>query len=96
MTLDLLQQLKWWENQDNLLKGSPLHQRDHNLSLYTDASEKGWGAHLGSQRLSAVWSIQGKILPIDILELKAVSLALKSFEKALTDASEKGYSPSTS
>ena len=84
VTWQLLQHLKWWENQDNLLKGSPLHQKDHNLSLYTDASEKGWRAHLGNQRLSGVWSIQEKVLPINILELRAVYLALKGFKKALT------------
>ena len=41
----LKQHLQWWTNLSNLKRGSPLHQKEHNL-LFTDASLKGWGAHL--------------------------------------------------
>ena len=35
--------LAWWMDPQNLLKGSNLHQKEHNMLMFTDASEKGWG-----------------------------------------------------
>ena len=79
---DLLQSLKWW-SQANLLKGSPLHPLESTLSLFTDASEKGWGAHLGKDKISGIWSNKEQSLHINVLELKAVFLALKAFATKL-------------
>ena len=39
--------LQWWLKEDNVLKGQPLHPLQHALQLFTDASNEGWGAHLG-------------------------------------------------
>ena len=39
----LKQHLQWWTNLSNLRRGSPLHQKEHSLLLFTDASLKGWG-----------------------------------------------------
>ena len=38
--------LEWWQNPKNLMKGSDLYPKDHSIQLFTDASNKGWGAHL--------------------------------------------------
>ena len=38
--------LSWWRDPNNVLIGCPLHAEEHNLLLFTDASVKGWGAHL--------------------------------------------------
>ena len=38
--------LDWWQNPTNVMKGSDLHPKDHNIQLFTDASNKGWGTHL--------------------------------------------------
>ena len=75
--------LAWWMDPQNVLKGSNLHQREHNMLMFTDASEKGWGAHLSSCTISGVWQQSEKDLHINILELKAVFLALKHFQKQL-------------
>ena len=40
--------LAWWMDPQNVLKGSSLHQKEHNMLMFTDASEKGWGAHLSN------------------------------------------------
>ena len=51
------------------------------LHLYSDASCSGWGTHLLDQRVSGVWSDQGKLLHINLLELKALFLALQAFRE---------------
>ena len=79
----LKQHLQWWTNLSNLKRGSPLHQKECNLLLFTDASLKGWGAHLEHHTASGLWNQVESRLHINILELKAVFLALKSFENQL-------------
>ena len=39
--------LDWWLNEGNVLRGPPLHPLQHTLQMFTDASNQGWGAHLG-------------------------------------------------
>ena len=73
--------LQWWTNLLHL-RGSPLHQKEHNL-LFRDASLKGWGAHLTHHTASGLWNLVESRLHINILELKPVFLALKSFENHL-------------
>ena len=79
--------LAWWMDPQNVFKGSNLHQKEHNMLMFTDASEKGWGggAHLNivNCTVSGVWQQSEKDLHINILELKAVFLALKHFQKQL-------------
>ena len=38
--------LAGWMDPQNVLKGSNLHQKEHNMLMFTDASEKGWGGPL--------------------------------------------------
>ena len=71
--------LDWWQNQQNVLKGTHLHPQEHNIQLFTDTSNKGWGAHLEQDSISGLWSDLEKSLRINILELKAVFFALKHF-----------------
>ena len=73
--------LDWWLNEDNVLRGQPLHPLCHALQLFTDASNAGWGAHLADFTARGVWSVQESLLHINVLELKAVFLALKSFKQ---------------
>ena len=73
--------LRWWLDPGNVLKGQPLHPLRHALQLFTDASNEGWGAHLGDFTASGLWSTQESALHINLLELKAVLLALKRFEQ---------------
>ena len=73
--------LEWWLDPDKVLKGQPLHPLQHALQLFTDASNKGWGAHLGECTARGLWSKSEDDLHINLLELKAVLLALKQFEQ---------------
>ena len=77
--------LDWWLNESNVLRGQPLHPLQHALQMFTDASNEGWGAHFGDSTARGVWSDTESRLHINLLELKAVFLALKSFEHLCRD-----------
>ena len=62
-----------------MLLGQPLHLLKHALQIFTDASKKGWGAHLDEHTARGTWSLPESKLHINHLELKAVFLALKEF-----------------
>ena len=72
--------LEWWQNPTNVMKGSDLHPKDHSIQLFTDASNEGWGAHLEQTSAKGLWSDREKRLHINVLELKAFSLALQRFK----------------
>ena len=77
--------LDWWLLESNVLRGQSLHPLQHALQIFTDASNVGWGAHLGDSTARGVWSEPESRLHINFLELKAVFLALKSFEPLCKD-----------
>ena len=77
--------LQCWKGPKNLRKGCPLHPQEHNTLIFTDASNQGSGAHLENLTISGNWTNQGKLLHINVLELKAVFLALKSFQNRILD-----------
>ena len=83
VTGNFLNYLKWWEDLQNLMAGAPIHPHVHNTLVFTDVSQKGWGAHLNEIVLSDLWSNKEAQLHINVLELKAVLLALKGFSGAL-------------
>ena len=62
------------------MRGAYLHPQNHSIQLFTDASNKGWGAQLDQSSTKGLWSDWEKRLHINVLELKAVSLALRSFK----------------
>ena len=72
--------LQWWLKGDNVLTGQQLHPIKHALQIFTDASIEGWGAHLDEHTARGAWSLPGRKLHINYLELKAVFLALKEFQ----------------
>ena len=47
--------LQWWTNL-SILNDSPLLQKEHSLLPLTDASLKGWGAHVKHQTASGLWN----------------------------------------
>ena len=71
---------EWWLDPQNVLQGEFLHSREHEKLIFTDASNAGWGAHLGQNSTGGVSSVTEKHLHINLLELKAVLLALRFFQ----------------
>ena len=73
--------LSWWMVRDHLLVGVRFGTPAPDLHLYSDASSSGWGAHLLDQNVSGVLSAQEKLLHINLLEMKALFLALQAFQE---------------
>ena len=60
--------LDWWLLESNVLQGQPLHSLQHALQIFTDASNVGWGAHLGDSTARGIWSEPESRLHINFLE----------------------------
>lgn len=75
----LLPHLNWWLQRENLLKGLPLDPPAPKLTLFTDASLSGWGAYLEGRSVSGLWSPLELEDHINVLEMRAVLLALRHF-----------------
>ena len=50
----LIQHLKWWQDCNNIMAGTPLRQ-SHSIFLWTDASQMGWGGTYGGP--SGLWHL---------------------------------------
>ena len=84
LSREVSEDLSWWMVWDHLFKGVRFGTPAPDLHLYSDASRSGWGAHL-HQVVSGVWSEQEKLLHINLLEMKALFLALQSFQDLVAD-----------
>jgi len=72
-----------WRDQDFLLQKSPLHQPHPTQSLYTDACETGWGAHLETLHVSGKWEPEMTGRHINFLEMEAVNRAVSAFSSQM-------------
>ena len=81
VTVDIREACTPWLNRRWLTDGVPISHPQAQLVLMTDASLQGWGAVLLPQKAEASghWNNSEIDLHINILELKAVFLSLKSF-----------------
>ena len=71
----------WWLEPQRLMEGISLMQHCPSVYMETDASMKGWGAHVQTLVASGSWSAEEKLLHINCLEIRAVLNALKVFWK---------------
>ena len=83
VTGNFLNHLKWWEDLHNLMAGAPIHPHVHNTLVFTDASQKGWGAHLNEIVLSGLWSNKEPQLHIQRIGAKSCSPGPKGVSGAL-------------
>ena len=81
ITLDhnSLAELHWWVSNITSVNGSPIRPPAPTLFITTYVSKTGWGTVCESQRTSGRWSDSEGTQHINVLELKAAFLALKSF-----------------
>ncbi|KAK9400751.1 hypothetical protein NXF25_011465 [Crotalus adamanteus] len=66
-----------------MLKGS-IFREPNRITLTTDASLFGWGAHLGTQIAQGQWDQKDLSHNINWLELRAIHLALRQFSHIVT------------
>jgi len=72
-----------WAAPVRLLQGKPFSPPPHRLVVTTDASSLGWGAVLSPHSVSGVWTREEALSHVNSLELRAVFLALMSFEELI-------------
>ena len=83
---DCLPDLRWWLHGDCLSRGVSLCQVSPDLDFWSDASDVGWGAHLGDKVVSGLWDQSEALLPINARELLAVRHGLLHFQSFLSGA----------
>ena len=76
-----------WLDLQWLSTGVPLRPHPPQLTLATDASLVGWGAHMDDQLLSGRWGPQETGLHISVLEIRAVRRALAALREQVQDTS---------
>ena len=78
-----LHDLRWWLLLPRLSLVVSLRQVSPDLHFWSDASDVGWGAHLGCQVVSGLWDPQQAALSINARELLSVQLGLFQLRSAL-------------
>ena len=78
LSLESRGELMWWKN------WLPFHNEKNFLvpkeqeTIFSDASNKGWGAHLGPLEIGGRWCLEEQIQHINVLELQVAFLAIKA------------------
>ena len=80
---DCLQDLRWWLHLPRLSQGGCLRLVSPDLDFWSDASDVGWGAHLGPLVTSGLWEESESHLPINARELLVVCRGLLHFQSSL-------------
>ena len=76
-----LADLKWWVSESEHLNGCPVQQPPIGATIWSDASKKGWGAAYQGISTGGHWSVEEAKAHINVLELRAATLALKALLK---------------
>ena len=77
--------IAWWL-QNIGCSGAPVRRKSPDMVVYTDASNEGWGAHIGELATGGRWSEAEMEDHINVLELKAILLGLQSLCPDLQEA----------
>ena len=91
-----LEELQWWC--DNIEQADyPLCTPNAKIeiTLYTDASNKGWGAVMGAEKIGGRWSEAESKNHINCLELMAAFFGLKAFCSSMKSIHIRIYSDNT-
>ena len=74
-----LEDLRWLSEVSHLLVGLPLGLSHSSLSLFTEASDSGWGASLSDDHMSDSWSLPCSHFSINHWELLVVFYGVQGF-----------------
>ena len=80
-----LRDLQWWLDLPRLSHGVSLAQVSPDLDFWSDASDVGWGAHLGSLTASGLWDTEQAALSINARELLAIREGFLHFRSSLVE-----------
>ena len=79
--------LLWWARVAQLREGVSLSLPAPDVSIFSDASDVGWGALVGEHHASGLWSPHQKSLSINMRDLLAVQYGLQALEHLLVGLS---------
>ena len=79
ISANILHHLDWWKQEEIYQQGVPLRINPPSHTIFTDASLSGWGSHVEPEGLlfHGVWTETQSQLHINMLEMMAISMALK-------------------
>ena len=80
---EVLPHLQWWTDLPTLRQGITLAPPPPSMTLFTDASTSGWGAHLMGKMAQGSWTAQEQREHINILEMRAIANAVEAFQDIL-------------
>ena len=80
----LAQVVSQWLDNSWLRKGVPISLPQHEVELFTDASNVGWGAHVEDLTAAGIWSPREQTWHINLLEMEAVCRAIQEFSPSLS------------
>ena len=84
-TPEVRSNLEWWLDRARLELVIPLDQVSPQFDLWSDASDVGWGAHLGEEVTSGLWSQEEVELSVNARELLAIERTLLFFAPQIVD-----------
>ncbi len=83
LSYQAVQEIQWWRDHLIAWNGRAILRQPIQLTIETDASTKGWGAHCQGISTGGRWSPEEKELHINCLEFLAGSFAVKTFAKGM-------------
>lgn len=83
ITQHLKLHLQWWLNTANISRGKSLQLEEIGMTITTDASLTGYGGHLNNQIVQGSWDSCHQKWHINCLEMEAVFLTLKHFQRQI-------------
>ena len=84
LSLEALLDLEWWSVPDHATAGAHIWPPETEITILTDASLDGWGAHCESWALQGIWSTAEQKFHINFLEMKTVLLTLQAWAPRLS------------
>lgn len=82
---DILQDLLWWHSNIETIAAGPVFPPVVSLEITTDSSLRGWGAWCATRSTGGAWGKREQGLHINVLELKAIVLAVQCFAATARD-----------
>ena len=75
--------LRYWQDLSFLTSGIPIQPFQVEFTIFTDTSTQGWASHMGDSQISGIWTCSERRIHVNVLELKAVVLALHHWVSVL-------------